>query len=187
MGTPLFLPLRGGGSQAQPPLITTQVSFLPHPPRVGVGTVCLLVGTSFCLSPFFSSLYFLFSLSPVSRSVLFLLPSLLLTSPFTLSASCPSCASHVSPGLGHQSISPLCSWPFPTFHTNCSPLSAKNGGLRGVGGRFWNSTPPAPGMGTGPLSLPFCVLTPAIWGGYWATTTTMRRSVLLWPVADRKT
>lgn len=36
------------------------------------------------------------------------------------------------------------------------------------------------------LSLPFCVLTPAIWGGYWATTTTMR-SVLLWPVADRKT
>ncbi|XP_036053466.1 ephrin-B3 isoform X2 [Onychomys torridus] len=86
-----------------------------------------------------------------------------------------SCASHTCPGLGHQSVSPLGSRPFPTFHINCSPQSAQN---RGFWGKILSP-------GTGPLSLPFCVHTPAIWGG-WVTTTTMRRSVLWCPVADSK-
>lgn len=190
VGTLLFLPLRGGGSQAQPPLITTQVSFLPHPPRVGVGTVCLLVSTSFCLSPFFSSLYFLFSLSlsllclglfsssSLTSSLHLLLPSWLLVLPVPLTCllGCGIKASLLS------ALGPL--QPFIATAPLCPP---KTGACGVLGGRFWHSTPPAPGMGTGPLSLPFCVLTPAIWGGYWATTTTMRRSVLLWPVADRKT
>lgn len=174
--------LLGKGAQAQPPLTTTQVPLFPHPPS-RVGTVCLLVGTSFCLSLFFSSLYLLFSLSLLSLG-LFSSSSLASSSLhllFTLLASCPSCASHVSPGLGHQSVSPLGSWPFSTFHTNCSPGSAKSRGL--LGGKI---PPPTPGMGTGPLSLPFCELTPAIWGGYPVTTTAVRRGVQLCPVAESK-
>ncbi|XP_041521855.1 ephrin-B3 isoform X3 [Microtus oregoni] len=40
-------------------------------------------------------------------------------------------ASHACPGLGPQSVSPLGSRPFPTFHINCSPQSAQSGGLWG--------------------------------------------------------
>ncbi|XP_028725279.1 ephrin-B3 isoform X2 [Peromyscus leucopus] len=47
-----------------------------------------------------------------------------------------SCASHTwCPGLGHQSVSPLGSWPFPTFHISTAPLGPPKTGA--FGGRFW--------------------------------------------------
>ncbi|XP_021503894.1 ephrin-B3 isoform X2 [Meriones unguiculatus] len=93
-------------------------------------------GAAHSLEPGKDSLPGLFSSSSLASSSLHLL--------FTLLASCPSCASHVSPGLGHQSVSPLGSWPFSTFHTNCSPGSAKSRGL--LGGKI---PPPHSGHGHG--------------------------------------
>lgn len=185
----LCLCLLGEGTQAQPPLITTQVSFLPCPRRVGVGTVCLLVGTSFCLSPFFSSLYLLFSLSLLclglfsssslasSSSLHLLLPSWLLVLPVPLMCLL---------GWGIKVSLPLALGPFQLSIPTAPLRPPKMGASRG-GGRFWHSTPQFQAWAQGFFPCLSVYLTPAIWGGYWATTTTTRRSVLLCPVADRKT
>ncbi|XP_041521854.1 ephrin-B3 isoform X2 [Microtus oregoni] len=95
-------------------------------------------------------------------------------------------ASHACPGLGPQSVplTRVLGWGLKAslpsalgpsqLSISTAPLSPPKVGA--FGGNIVT-----PSMGTGPLSLPFCVLTPAIWG-VWVTTATMRRSVLLCPV-----
>lgn len=108
-----------------------------------MGTVCLLVGTSFCLSPFFSSLYFLFSLSLsllclglfspsslASSSSHLLLPSWLLVLPVPLMCLL---------GWGIEVSLPSCLAP-SNFSYQPLPSLRQKQGLR-VGGGFWHSTP----------------------------------------------
>ncbi|XP_076792637.1 ephrin-B3 isoform X2 [Arvicanthis niloticus] len=83
-----------------------------------------------------------------SSSLHLLLPSWLLVLPGPL--TCPL-------GWDIKVSLPSALGPFQLFIPTASPPSAKNGGFSGRG-KILALYPPAPGVGTGPLSLPFCVL-----------------------------
>lgn len=188
MGTPLSLPFRGGGTGSVSLNHYTGV-LSPSPTQSGGGN-----GLSFGWHLFLPLTVFLFSISYslslsllclglfsssslASSSLHLLLPSWLLVLPGPL--TCPL-------GWDIKVSLPSALGPFQLLIPTASPPSAKNGGFWG-GGRFWHSTPQLQVWAQGLFPCLSVYLTPAIWGGYWATTTTTRRSVLLCPVADKKT
>lgn len=186
MGIPLSLPLRGGGTGSVSLNHYTGV-LSPSPTQSGGGN-----GLSFGWHLFLPLTVFLFSIS-YSLSLLCL--------GLSSSSSLASSSLHLLYPLGFLSFLGLSRVPWvgtskylspqllalSNFSYQPLPLRPPKMGASRGGGRFWHSTPQLQVWAQGLFPCLSVYLTPAIWGGYWATTTTTRRSVLLCPVADRKT
>lgn len=157
VGIPLSLPLRGGGTGSVSLNHYTGV-LSPSPTQSGGGN-----GLSFGWHLFLPLTVFLFSIS-YSLSLLCL--------GLSSSSSLASSSLHLLYPLGFLSFLGLSRVPWvgtskylspqllalSNFSYQPLPLRPPKMGASRGGGRFWHSTPPAPGVGTGPLSLPFCVL-----------------------------